>query len=114
MSITDEQRLEEITRELKSLPIAKAGNPLGAVKWQMYTERRRLKLRIANKKSSHKFQDEIDLIKSVSGRCAICGSTKNPTIDHIVPISKGGTDGVDNLQVLCGSCNSRKGGKYAN
>ena len=31
------------------------------------------------------------------------------TIDHIVPRSKGGADHLDNLQLLCGACNSMKG-----
>ena len=31
------------------------------------------------------------------------------TIDHIVPQSKGGTDHLDNLQLLCAACNSMKG-----
>ena len=30
-------------------------------------------------------------------------------IDHVVPQSKGGTDHMDNLQLLCGACNSMKG-----
>lgn len=34
---------------------------------------------------------------------------RNMTIDHIVPRSKGGTDDSDNLQLLCGACNSAKG-----
>ncbi len=43
--------------------------------------------------------------------CAHCGTTDNLTIDHIKPLSDEGGDERSNLQVLCGPCNSRKGGK---
>lgn len=33
------------------------------------------------------------------------------TIDHIVPISKGGKSGKYNLQPLCSKCNNKKGTK---
>ena len=45
----------------------------------------------------------------------LCGGCKemflfrNFTIDHVVPQSRGGTDHVDNVQLLCGACNSLKG-----
>ncbi len=34
---------------------------------------------------------------------------RNMTVDHIVPQSQGSTDHEDNLQLLCGACNSTKG-----
>ncbi|MDE0261421.1 MAG: DNA methyltransferase [Bryobacterales bacterium] len=46
------------------------------------------------------------------GKCAGCGHHfpfQNFTVDHIVPRSKGGTDHLENLQLLCNYCNSTKG-----
>ena len=44
-------------------------------------------------------------------RCRHCGTSRDLTIDHIVPVRFGGDSSVDNLQTLCRSCNSRKGSK---
>jgi len=51
-----------------------------------------------------------NLMKSIFGnKCAICGEVKDHTqIDHIVPLWNGGTDKVDNLQVLCYECHKKK------
>lgn len=43
--------------------------------------------------------------------CVNCGSRRHLTVDHVVPVSKGGTDDRANLQTLCRSCNSRKGAR---
>lgn len=49
------------------------------------------------------------LIERDSHQCAKCEAVDDLTIDHIVPISRGGTDDLGNLRLLCRSCNSRKG-----
>lgn len=43
--------------------------------------------------------------------CKLCGSTTDLTIDHIIPLSKGGDNVLENYQILCRSCNSKKGTK---
>jgi 5-methylcytosine-specific restriction endonuclease McrA len=43
------------------------------------------------------------------GRCRQCGSTEDLHYDHVIAWSKGGANTISNLQLLCGSCNRRKG-----
>lgn len=46
-----------------------------------------------------------------NGCCALCGKPvkfKELTIDHKVPLSKGGSNGMENLQLTCKGCNSTK------
>lgn len=53
-----------------------------------------------------------ELFDYQGGRCEGCGNEfewRNLVIDHIVPVSKGGGDHINNLQLLCDACNRLKG-----
>jgi 5-methylcytosine-specific restriction protein A len=42
-------------------------------------------------------------------RCRDCGVDHDLTIDHVIPVSKGGTNEVKNLRTLCAPCNHYRG-----
>lgn len=46
--------------------------------------------------------------KKADGKCAACGTKGKMTKDHIIPLSRGGTDFAYNLQPMCLGCNIRK------
>lgn len=55
---------------------------------------------------------EWELLKEQYGyRCPACGKREPEiklTIDHVIPIAKGGVNTISNIQPLCGNCNSKK------
>jgi 5-methylcytosine-specific restriction endonuclease McrA len=65
-----------------------------------------------NKSNTRRWQRN-QLITKQSGKCAICDkpflSMKDVTFDHIIPISKGGDDLLENFQLAHFKCNQSKG-----
>lgn len=52
-----------------------------------------------------------EVFKRDNFKCAECGKGKDVTtleVDHILPVSKGGTDEMHNLRTLCYTCNREK------
>ncbi|HET8569104.1 MAG TPA: HNH endonuclease [Candidatus Limnocylindria bacterium] len=48
------------------------------------------------------------LFEAHGNRCFYCGTTGRMTVDHRVPLSRGGTNSLENLVPACRSCNSMK------
>jgi hypothetical protein len=59
---------------------------------------------------THTGDDVLNILKSQHGRCAYCRKNceNRYHVDHIMPISKGGSNWPRNLQILCVSCNLEK------
>lgn len=80
--------------------------------------------RLKRARSNGQFDADIDiyrLIERDGEQCYLCGdivlfdvhynNPKYPTIEHVMPISKGGTHSWDNVKVACRDCNTRKSTK---
>lgn len=52
-----------------------------------------------------------ELCKRFDHRCLRCGNTSELSVDHVIPVTKGGSNSIENIQPLCRSCNSSKGNR---
>lgn len=50
----------------------------------------------------------VEVWRRDSGKCARCGSRERLEYDHIVPISRGGSNTARNIELLCEKCNRSK------
>ena len=72
---------------------------------------RRERLLHARSLGTHTEAEWIAMLEAHGYRCVICGCipTGRPCKDHIIPISRGGSDSISNLQPMCRECNASKG-----
>lgn len=100
----------EILKEWNNRATKKyASKPLVKLVRRLWAHNRRL-----DKKTFMNIELWLDLVEKLDYKCQGC-LKKFPLekleIDHIMPISKGGTGIIENLQPLCRNCNARKGAK---
>lgn len=90
------------------------GHWLQPYKWQLACRLR--SIRVKRAKGPPPTPERLRaMIEAAGADCPECGlnmqpwvDRRHPTIDHIVPLSKGGDNTPDNLRVICNVCNSRK------
>ena len=54
------------------------------------------------------FEVRIKVWRRDNGKCVKCGSRQNLEFDHIIPVSKGGSNTARNVELLCENCNRLK------
>lgn len=57
------------------------------------------------------------IYKKDNGKCYLCGKEllySEMTLDHVIPLAKGGKDGLENLRCCCTNCNRWKADSYSN
>lgn len=77
--------------------------------WSAYRQTRRARERAGG---SFTYEEWVNLCEKYGGKCLKCGAPEC-TIDHVVPLSKGGSNDISNIQPLCLNCNLRKKDKIA-
>jgi 5-methylcytosine-specific restriction endonuclease McrA len=80
---------------------------------QVKTYHHKRRTRISDAGGSFTAEDIKEMLKRQRGKCIVCGMDirKNYHIDHIVPVSRGGSSNPNNLQLLCPRCNLTKHNK---
>jgi len=68
-----------------------------------------------NAEGSFTLEEWLACIASYNHQCYGClcvfDEENIPTVDHSTPLSRGGSNYIDNIEPLCGKCNSKKGTK---
>ena len=77
------------------------------------TYRNRRRALNANAEGSHTAADIAELLTLQKYKCACCRTSVRDSyhVDHVKPLSKGGGNGRENIQILCQKCNLSKSAK---
>jgi 5-methylcytosine-specific restriction endonuclease McrA len=110
-------------RKIKRSQYRKSNRAAIAIKEKDYRVKNREAVNTRNQKKEammrgckvHHTVKEWEILKALHGySCVMCFKTEPEiklTRDHVLPISQGGENGINNLQPMCGPCNSSKGSR---
>lgn len=110
-----EYRLKNSEKAIESTYDWRKNNPDKAkVLYRNEAHKRRLLVKITPEENGITLEEWEDILKYQNNICNMCKlpfDDISPTMDHIIPVSKGGLHTKENIQALCRSCNSKKGNK---
>lgn len=105
---SEEVNVKEL--KAKELKVARA-KELKKVNSDSKTEEEKSSTPQKAKRITFNYETRIEIYNKGKGRCGICGRFtpyNSFTIDHIIPLAKGGTNDTSNLQCACKVCNTMK------
>ena len=97
---------ENAERTLANTIAWRASNPDAVA-----VQRQRRRARLAKAEGDHTAAEWRDLKEQYGHHCLCCGHAEPDIVlsaDHVIPLSRGGSNAIDNIQPLCVSCNARK------
>jgi len=101
----------QATRDIR-IARAKKWNQANKEKFRSYVSKSHNKRRVFLSGGKSYLILDKELTRLYRSCCALCASVNNITIDHIIPVARGGNHSIGNLQPLCKSCNSRKKARF--
>jgi hypothetical protein len=119
--LDDDEELLLSARYLRARCLIVAGRPLQArddlhaieARDSQYEDVAALLETLASATRSIRTPIPLDVKRAVfardGGACQQCGESFDIQYDHVIPLAMGGSSTIENLQLLCGSCNRRKG-----
>ena len=75
-------------------------------------KRARLNRQALVRNAESKFITHKEFKKLATTPCFYCGSTTDLTLDHVIPLSRGGRHSIGNLVSACNMCNATKNAKF--
>lgn len=101
--------VEAMESSLPSSPVAgRSAETPGAERMRRYRERRRQSGLDPNFDGG---RYAAALRERDGSLCVYCDAVDGNVVDHMLPVSQGGTDDLDNLALACGPCNCGKAGR---